>query len=135
MVRTWMRRLGPLAVVTASVVAGVGVVVAVDPEQPGHYPVCPFLVITGWYCPACGSLRAVHALLRGDLKHAADRNSLLVVALPFLVAGYLQWARRLVMGLPPGNRPPSRWMSWGLPAVLIGFGVLRNVPVLSWLAP
>ena len=38
--------------------------------SPGHYPTCPFLAITGWYCPGCGSLRAVHDLLHGDLAGA-----------------------------------------------------------------
>jgi hypothetical protein len=126
-------------VVAASTAIIAGVVATVDPEQAGHYPICPFLFLTGYYCPACGSLRAVHALLRGDVGHAVDRNPLLVAAVPFVLAGYLAWVGRLIAGRPPGRGPAPRWMSralsWGLPAVLIVFGVLRNVPALSWLAP
>ncbi|HEX2810922.1 MAG TPA: DUF2752 domain-containing protein [Kineosporiaceae bacterium] len=133
--RARIRRLGPLAAVTASTAIGVGVVAAVDPEPPGHHPICPLLILTGYYCPACGSLRAVHALTRADLHLAVDRNPLLVACLPFLLAAYLCWARRLVLGHPSRTGPAPRWVSWGLPALLIGFGVLRNVPALSWLAP
>ena len=43
----------------------------VDPNQPGHYPTDPFLAITGLYCPGCGTLRALHALARGDLLTAS----------------------------------------------------------------
>ena len=30
----------------------------VDPNESGHYPTCPFLALTGRFCPGCGSLRA-----------------------------------------------------------------------------
>jgi hypothetical protein len=133
--RIRIRRAGPLIAATTSLTVGLGIVAAVDPERPGHYPVCPFLFLTGYYCPACGSLRAVHALLHGDPMLAMHRNPLLVAALPLLVAGYVWWGRRLVLGGPPRSRPMPRWASWGLPAVLIAFGVLRNLPALSWLAP
>ena len=55
-----MRRwLGGVAVALATLAT-------VDPNQPGHYPTCPFLATTGFYCPGCGALRAVHDLLHGE---------------------------------------------------------------------
>jgi len=131
--RDRIRRVGPAALVAASVAVGVWVVTVVNPEQPNHYPTCPFLLLTGYYCPACGSLRAVHALAHGDLVLAIHRNPLLVAAVPFLLWAYLRWTRRLALGLPSRTAPP--WLVRGLLAVLVGFWVLRNVPALSWLAP
>lgn len=49
-----------------------------------HFPRCPFLVLTGWRCPGCGSQRAVHALLHGDIAAAWNFNAALVAALPLI---------------------------------------------------
>lgn len=124
----------PLAVLAAAAVA-VGGLAVVDPEQPGHYPSCPFLTATGWWCPGCGSLRAVHALTQGDLGTAIDRNVLTVLAVPALLIAWAAWLRRSLTG-----RPRSRWAAppvalWGLLATVVVFWVLRNVPAGSWLAP
>jgi len=126
--------VAPLAVLAGSV-AALAVVATVDPEQPGHYPVCPFLSVTGWWCPGCGTLRAVHALTHGDLATAVERNVLTVLAVPVLVIAWAAWLRRTVTG-----RPRSRWAAppvalWGLLATVVVFWVLRNLPAGSWLAP
>ncbi|MGH9578069.1 MAG: DUF2752 domain-containing protein, partial [Terriglobales bacterium] len=73
-----------------------------NPATAGFYPICPFLSLTGWYCPGCGSLRALHQLLHGNLGAAFDLNPLLVVALPFVAIEIL--ARLLNR---PGWRPLS----------------------------
>ncbi len=56
-----------------------------NPEVYPIYPKCPFLTITGYKCPGCGSLRFVHSLLHGDLVGAWHYNPLLLGALPFLL--------------------------------------------------
>lgn len=33
-------------------------VASVDPNASGHYPTCPFLQATGWWCPGCGGCAA-----------------------------------------------------------------------------
>jgi hypothetical protein len=43
----------PLMVAGATL-AATTYVGAVDPNEGGHYPACPFLALTGLYCPACG---------------------------------------------------------------------------------
>jgi hypothetical protein len=127
---TRLRVLAPPAV-TAAVVAYVGVV---DPNHPGHYPTCPFLALTGLYCPGCGSLRAIHALAHGHLGEAFGLNVLTVLAVPLLVAAWARWARRVLRGRPRMTVAPA-WVLWGLLAVELGFWVLRNVPGFEFLAP
>ncbi len=129
------RQVLPTAAVTAAS-AGVATVLArVDPNQPGHYPGCPFLLVSGLYCPGCGSLRAVHDLLHANLADALARNPLAVVAIPFLLYALgAAWARAL------GRRPPSLTsvpapVIWGGLVVVLAFGVLRNLPGWSWLSP
>src|SRR5690349_10871222 len=99
---------GPLLVALGAggVLAVVGLV---DPNQPGHYPTCPFLAVTGYWCPGCGSLRALHALAHGDVATAVARNPLTVLATAGLLLGYVVWVRRLRQGRP---------RSWVAPAWL-----------------
>lgn len=124
---------------TAPVLAGTAVAAAtafvalVSPEEPGSYPACPFHVLTGWWCPGCGSLRAVHALTHGDVPTAVQRNLLLVLAVPVLVLAWGSWLRRAVAGRPRRTLP--RAAGWTLLAGLAVFWVVRNLPAGSWLAP
>lgn len=61
---------------------------AFDPSQSRFFPRCVFLSLTGWQCPGCGSQRAIHALLHGDIVGAWHYNAALLVAIPVL-GGYL----------------------------------------------
>lgn len=131
------RRREALSVATVALgglVAGVTLFV-VDPNEPGHYPTCPFLATTGLYCPGCGSMRATHDLLHGDLMGALARNPLAVLAVPYLVLALLTWVLRS-FGLPaPRSTSLPPWALWTLLAVVLAFGVLRNLPGWTWLSP
>lgn len=54
-----------------------------DPES-GIFPRCVFKQMTGWDCPGCGSQRAVHALLHGEIARAWGYNAGLFVAIPLI---------------------------------------------------
>lgn len=123
----------PLGVGAASLVC-VGYVASVDPNTAGHYPTCPFLAITGWYCPGCGALRAVHALAHGDLVTALARNPFTVVAAGYLVVTWLLWFRRSASGRPLRWLAPP-WVLYGVLSAILAFWVLRNVPGWTWLSP
>lgn len=66
------------------ILAGV-VYYTLNPTSSSLFPKCPFFVWTGWKCPGCGSQRAVHALLHGDVAAAWGYNALLVVSLPIII--------------------------------------------------
>lgn len=109
-------------------------VAVVDPGEPGHYPACPLLATTGLYCPGCGSLRAVHALAHGDVVSALGRNPLTTLAVPLLVVLWMRWLARSAHGRPT-RRLPSAALVWTVGAVLLAFGIARNLPGGAWLAP
>src|SRR5690349_11756439 len=110
--------------------AGSGVLLAgalgyigfVDPHNPDSaYPLCPFKLLTGWNCPACGGLRMVHDLLHGALVASINDNVFPLVGIP-LLTGWVVLRRR-------------RGKSWlPMPAVLAvvvaaaAWTVLRNLP-------
>ncbi|MFD8544990.1 DUF2752 domain-containing protein [Streptomyces sp. NPDC059649] len=69
-----------------------------DPHQPGQVLIpCPFRLMTGVLCPACGGTRMAYDLLHGDVVRAFHDNAvLLVLGVPALAYVLLRW---LVQGL------------------------------------
>ena len=93
-----------------------------DPHRPGSlFPPCPFKLLTGLNCPACGGLRMTHDLLHGDLAAAVVDNVFLLIGLPAL-ALWVLWR------IKQGQR------AFTLPAIVvatvaaIAWTVVRNVP-------
>jgi len=129
------RRLArPLAALTA-VALPTAYLALVDPNTPGHFPVCPVLQATGWWCPGCGGLRCVHALTRGDLTTAGHDNLLVLILAIVLGVFWLRWAWAALTG---GAAPTVRfgWRQTLLLIVVLGlFMVFRNLPMGAGLAP
>ncbi|MCW2757290.1 MAG: hypothetical protein JWO46_1036, partial [Nocardioidaceae bacterium] len=123
------------AATTGTAIAAAAVVAAVDPNQPGHYPTCPFLFVSGLWCPGCGTLRAVHDLAHGDLVGALDRNPLAVALLPCVLFAWVCWGLRLSGRKAPHPTQLRPVVIWSLLAVVLVFWVLRNVPGWTWLSP
>ncbi|MER7023155.1 MULTISPECIES: DUF2752 domain-containing protein [Streptomyces] len=130
-----LRRLAAPLATAAAAVAAFGYVGAVDPQRPGHYPICPLLHLTGIYCPACGGLRSAHAVAHGDLPAALGANAVAVCAYAVCAVFWMVWAVRAARGLPTaGPRPrPVHW--WALTALLALFTLLRNLPFGAFLRP
>lgn len=131
---TRARRLASVFAAGGITVAAATLVHFVDPNQPGHYPACPFYALTGFYCPGCGSMRALHFLTTGDLSAAWSMNPTLVLTVPVALVGWSAWLYRAARGHSATLRIPV-WLGWAVGGALIIFGVLRNLPGLEFLAP
>jgi hypothetical protein len=109
-----------------------GVIVAVillflfNPAECSFFPPCPFHKLTGFYCPGCGSLRAVNSLLHGNIKGAFALNSLMVISTPFIMLLLIK---------------PSIGYKRATPYIVLTifsiYWIARNIPVepFSMLAP
>ncbi|MDC2949907.1 DUF2752 domain-containing protein [Streptomyces heilongjiangensis] len=128
------RRLWIPAAALAAVGGAFAYVAAVDPNEPGHYPVCPLWRFTGLYCPGCGGLRSAHAFAHGDLATAFQDNALAVAAFLALAALWTVWVVRTVRGRPMRLELPSA-ARWALGASVLVFTVVRNLPFGAWLHP
>ena len=127
------RMVAPVITLAGAVVVGV-VLHLRDPGESANYPTCPFLLITGWYCPGCGALRTVHALTHLDLTSALARNPLLVVALVGLTVGFARWSARQWTGRPRAGLAPA-WIIYALAGVTVVYWVARNLPGMTLLSP
>ncbi|MFI1567021.1 DUF2752 domain-containing protein [Streptomyces sp. NPDC020490] len=116
----------PLAVLVAGA-AGAAYLYGVDPHQPGHLlPRCPFRLVTGLLCPACGGARMVYDLMHGHFAAAWLDNRALLLASPFALALLARW---IVEGLRGRRWQPalSRRAQLLVLAVAVAWTVARNI--------
>jgi hypothetical protein len=124
----------PLAVL--AVVAGATAYVGlVDPNEAGHYPTCPFLAITGLYCPGCGTLRMVHALAHGHVAEGFGFNPLAFAMLPIVAYLWVRWTLGNIHGRPLRAKILSPVAIYVFAVVSVVYWVLRNLPFAHALAP
>ena len=101
----------------------------------GIYIPCVFRKITHWYCPGCGITRMFAAILAGDFYQAMRYNPLLFILLPvallYLVDSLISRmrGRKSLLTRTPG------WIWILMIAILIGYGVMRNLSWFGYLAP
>ena len=129
------RMVAPLAT-GVGVLGGLGYLAAVDPNTPGHYPLCPTQALFGLDCPGCGALRGTHDLITGNVGGALDHNVLLIVFVPLAVVLWGRWVVRAWRGRTPAvSRAVSQRRTTVMITVLVAllaFGVVRNfVPYLG----
>jgi hypothetical protein len=120
-------RWAPLGVLAGGL-AGCAYLAVNDPSDPASVmPFCPFHAVTGLWCPGCGGLRMVHALLHGQVAQAASDNLLLLAASPFLLALLGVWSWRSLRG-ERFRLPVTRPQAMALLALALVWFVVRNLP-------
>ena len=124
-------RIFIVGVSAALVAIAVGMLRVFNPATAWFFPPCPFRAVTGYLCPGCGTLRALHQLLNGHVAAAFKLNPLMMVLLPCV--GYAGASDVLEAvfgrGLPRVFiRPVYIWM---LLAIIILFWIVRNTPLAA----
>lgn len=90
---------------------------------------CVFNKITGLYCPGCGITRAIKALIRLDFYQAFRYNPVIPVVLALLIGD------KIYRVIRKKEKTFSNWFWITILLVVLIFGVLRNIPMFSYLAP
>lgn len=97
---------------------------------------CMFHQLTGLYCSGCGSSRALRSVLHLDFYQAFRYNALFTVGLPFmgvyfggLAISYIRFGKDEISG------KISMVPVWIFIAAAVIYGILRNIPAFSFLAP
>lgn len=131
-----LRRLASAGILALVLSAAVFLFVN-DPQTSGLYPPCVIHASTGLHCPGCGMARAVYHMLHGDVPAALGFNLLIILAMPLFCWFVISESCILLRGRPvPTLVPPSYW-GWLVLALVLAFGLVRNVPTLPFtlLAP
>lgn len=94
---------------------------------------CPFYEIFNWHCPGCGATRMAVEILHGNFYGALRYNAFIFVTLPLLLPIMAYQAYLYIM-----KNELIPWLDKfliGYSIALLIFGILRNMEILSWLAP
>lgn len=130
---SWKAKLWIL-IPLAAVAVGCVVLYRVTPENTWWMPPCVFHRLTGLHCPGCGTARALHKLLHGDLVGAWRMNQLTLLLIPVMVYLIMSACRA-----KPGAKreSPPLWAPWVIVALVAGFWIARNIPMYPFdlLAP
>ena len=125
--------LRPLATISLLSLAAAGAILFFfDPARYAFYPNCFLRSITGLNCPGCGSLRAIHELLHGDVIAAARLNLLLVLSVPVGLLFAAQKGVAWLRGEPVSFDVDRVWL-WTFVIVAAVFTVVRNLPGFDWM--
>lgn len=54
-----------------------------NPLDHAWFPKCAFYQMTGLECPACGSQRAIHAILHGNILEGLKTNPFILISIPY----------------------------------------------------
>ena len=108
-----------------------------NPAEHEIFPKCIFYSTTGYYCPGCGSQRAIHNLLHLNFGGVISNNILFLPAVLLLIYHY-SFAflnKKLNWKLP--NIFYIKSTPWIILSIIIVFWIIRNLPVypFSILAP
>ncbi len=135
--RTLERRASMRAPVAVGA-AGLSVAVLLhfyDPHSSGSYGYCPFLLLTGHPCPGCGGLRAMNDLTQLDVGAAVSSNALAVALVVVLAVAFLRWIPHRWRGERPQLIRLGTRTGVAVMLLIFAFGIFRNTPWGSWLAP
>ncbi len=69
------------------IIAAIVIYASFSPLESALFPKCPFLWLTGFECPGCGSQRALHSLFTLNFADAFFYNPLAIIALPYIALG------------------------------------------------
>lgn len=109
----------------------------IDPSRTSFFPKCPFFNFTGLYCPGCGSQRAIHHFLQGNIITGIRHNYLILLLGLVLVYQAILFLLNKFGSKIYSNLLHKSKMTKTILALVIIFWVLRNIPIapFSELAP
>jgi len=108
-------RIKPTVLMAIAGIVGLVFLYLYNPQDISLFPRCPFYALTGYKCPGCGTLRAIHALLHLRVADAFKLNPFLLFSIP-VVVGMLA-SRKFALNATLGKC---------ILVATIGYWILRN---------
>lgn len=93
---------------------------------------CVFYEITGLYCPGCGITRLCLSLFEGDIYQAFRYNPIIFINLSIL---FILFVLNIFFKKNKNIKKITDVIIIFLATITIIFGVIRNIPIFSFLAP
>lgn len=105
----------------------------INPNTFAFAPKCPFHSFTGLHCPGCGSQRAIHEILHGNIWTGLQHNFLILFAI--LIVSYKLYVSYVNNSSSQSNQNLLQHNAapWLILALVLGFWILRNIPLEPFL--
>jgi hypothetical protein len=104
-----------------------------DPSKHDIFPRCLFNSITGYYCPGCGSQRAIHSFLHLDFAGVVTQNFLFIPAFLLIFYHYSHPFLNKFFRWKLPNIFYFKSTPWIIFGVIIIFWIARNLPFYPFL--
>ena len=98
-----------------------------NPSEHNFFPKCPFYSITTLYCPGCGSQRAIHKLLHGDITGAFKHNLLILLLFLVLIYDLIIYFLKRSFQKDFKNVLHQPKITMSILIIVVAFWVLRNI--------
>ncbi len=108
-----------------------------NPEEYKLFPRCIFNSVTGYYCPGCGSQRAIHDLLHFNFLGVVNHNILFIPAFLLIFYHYTSPVLNKIFNWKLPNIFYFKSTPWIIFGIVILFWIIRNIHTypFSVLAP
>lgn len=101
----------------------------INPNTFVFTPKCPFHSLTGLHCPGCGSQRAFHEILHGNIWTGLQHNFLIILAVFVIFYNFLISYINKSSDKPFKNLLHHNAAPWIIFVIVMGFWILRNLPL------
>ena len=112
----------------AILVAGAVSLFFLDPSKHIFFPKCAFNMATGYFCPGCGSSRALYQLTHGNVLEALRLNPGVIFLLVMGVIDFGRYIRSVKFSQPFYTLFANLWLVIGLVVGMFLYAVARNLP-------
>lgn len=104
---------------------------SINPATSHLMPKCPFHLLTGFDCPACGIQRAFYHILHCDFGTAIRYNYFLAISVPYFFAVFITTFcknKYVQIACVYVQHPIAVWF---ILALTIIWWIVRNIPVIQ----
>ena len=98
------------------------------PSEHSFFPKCSLYVATGFFCPGCGSTRALFHLTHGNVLEALRLNPGLMALITLGLTDYVRFVVSVIRGNPFQTLFGRLKLLGALMGVMLVYGVIRNLP-------
>lgn len=103
----------------------------INPSNSHLIPKCPFHLLTGLDCPACGIQRAFHSFLHGEFDEAIRYNYFLIISIPYFVAVVITTFHKNRYVVYARNYIQHPIVVKIVLALTIVWWIIRNIPIIQ----
>ena len=121
-------RLAILIGVPLVIIGGATALFFLNPSEHSFFPKCSLYVATGFFCPGCGSTRALFHLTHGNLLEALRLNPGLMALITLGLTDYIRFVVSVIHGNPFQTLFGRLKLLGALMGVMLVYGVIRNLP-------